>query len=79
VHLIIGMEGRVELGDITGDGLDEGAVLSRGAANDRLHSCAVERHTGGVLWTAKGRREAGAALLQAGAASTCGCLSRRQT
>lgn len=78
MHLVIGMEGSIELGDITGDGLDEGAVLPRGAAYDRLDARAVERHTGGVLWAAKGRGKASATLLPAGVASTYGCLSRRQ-
>jgi hypothetical protein len=53
MHLVLGMEGGIELVHVAGDGLDDGAVGVCWTADDRLGDCAVERHTCGILWAAE--------------------------
>jgi hypothetical protein len=75
VDLVVGVEGRVVEGDVAGDGLDGGAVLSFGAADDGLDGCGVEAVADGVCGAAEVGWEIAAALLEGGVTSTCLGLS----
>lgn len=79
MHLVVGMQRGVELGEVARDGLDEGTVRAGRAADDRLDFVAVQGHAGGARGTAEVGWEAAAALLEPLDTSTCLRLTEEET